>query len=94
MNDFEKDFEKSEELAVFDEVQYSVKEIEELLEKGEYRAFRSLISELPSADIAEIMCEVPKDRHAMFFRLLPKDTAVSAVPLTVRWNASAGLSPR
>ena len=75
MNEFEKDFDEAYELAVFDEVEYSPEKFIKLIEEREYKTFRDVISEIPSADIAEIMCDIPRDKFAIFFRLLPKDMA-------------------
>ena len=75
MNEFEKDFNEINELAIFEEKEYSAEKFVELIENREYKAFRELIEEIPSADIAEIMYDVPREKYAIFFRLLPKDTA-------------------
>ncbi len=75
MNEFERNFEVESELFVLSETKYSGKYFAELLENGEYRAFREEIVEIPAADIAEIMYDVPKNKYAIFFRLLPKDLA-------------------
>ena len=75
MNEFEKSYDEVRELAVFEEVEYSAEKFVELIEKKEYKIFRETIAEIPSADIAEIMYEVPREKYAVFFRLLPKDTA-------------------
>ncbi len=73
MNDFEMNYEN--ELAVFDEVEYNPETFVKLIEDREYKAFREMVLEIPAADIAEIMYGVPKDKYAIFFRLLPKDLA-------------------
>ena len=75
MNEFEKDFNEINELAIFEEKEYSAEKFVELIENRDYKAFRELIEEIPSADIAEIMYDVPREKYAIFFRLLPKDTA-------------------
>lgn len=75
MNELEQDFNEINELAIFEEKEYSAEKFVELIENREYKAFRELIEEIPSADIAEIMYDVPREKYAIFFRLLPKDTA-------------------
>lgn len=75
MNDFRNDFEERHELAVFEEREYYAEKFVELIEKREYKSFREMIDGIPSADIAEMMYNVPRDKYAVFFRLLPKDTA-------------------
>ena len=75
MNEFEMNLDVSGELAVFDEIKYSQKSFIKLIDEREYKTFRATVSEIPSADIAEIMSEIPKEKYAIFFRLLPKDTA-------------------
>ena len=78
MNENKTFFDASDELAVFLEESNFKERFLELIEKHEYRTFREEIAELPAADIAEIIAEVPKERHAIFFRLLPKDSAAEA----------------
>ena len=68
-------FDESYDVAVFDEVEYSAESFLKLIDEREYKAFREKVAEIPSADIAELMYDIPKDKYAVFFRLLPKDTA-------------------
>jgi Mg/Co/Ni transporter MgtE len=75
MDEFKNDFEEINELAVFEEAEYSSENFVELIEKREFKTFRETIAAIPAADIAEILYGVPKEKHAVFFRLLPKDTA-------------------
>ena len=71
MNEFEMNLDVSGELAVFDEIKYSQESFIKLIDEREYKTFRATVSEIPSADIAEIMSEIPKEKYAIFFRLLP-----------------------
>jgi len=66
MNENKTFFDASDELAVFLEESNFKERFLELIEKHEYRTFREEIAELPAADIAEIIAEVPKERHAIF----------------------------
>ncbi len=49
--------------------------ITELLKNRQFSELKGIISELNPADLALIMLELPSDRIAIFFRLLPKDLA-------------------
>ena len=75
MNEFEKNFDEVHELAVFEKLEYSALDFVQLIENKDYKGFRETIAEIPSADIAEMMYDVPSEKYAVFFRLLPKDTA-------------------
>jgi len=89
MDELNRIFGENEELAVFDEVKYSANPFLEYIEKKEYKAFREAIAEIPSADVAELMHEIPTDKHAIFFRLLPKDQAAEVfVYMDADWQIS------
>ena len=75
MDELKENFDEVHELAVFEEVEYSAEKFVELIEKREYKTFRETIAAIPAADIAEILYDVPKEKYAVFFRLLPKDAA-------------------
>ena len=50
-------------------------DIKELLAKREFAAAKSMISNMNGADIALIMAELPEEKVAVLFRLMPKDLA-------------------
>ena len=75
MDELKETFDEVHELAVFEEVEYSAEKFVELIEKREYKTFRETIAAIPAADIAEILYDVPKEKYAVFFRLLTKDAA-------------------
>lgn len=50
-------------------------EILRLLNEKDFSHLKNIISEMNPADIALIMSDLPKNRVAIFFRLLPKDLA-------------------
>ena len=55
-----------------------ITEITEMLEKKEYKALRSTLSELQPADIAELFGELPTDDITVLFRVLPKELAAES----------------
>ena len=55
-----------------------ITEITEMLEKKEYKALRSTLSELQPADIAELFGELPTDDLTVLFRVLPKELAAES----------------
>ena len=55
-----------------------ITEITEMLEKKEYKALRSTLSELQPADIAEFFGELPTDDITVLFRVLPKELAAES----------------
>ena len=52
-----------------------ITEIPQLLTNREFQKLKSIISEMNGADLAIIMTDLPENRIAIFFRLLPKDLA-------------------
>ncbi len=66
----------TEELAVTTgESKIDLEAFEVLLSAGKLRELKNELSALASADIAEIITELPNEYHAKLYRLLPKDTA-------------------
>jgi magnesium transporter len=47
-------------------------EIKELIEKREFSVLKEVFSEWASADLAELISELPEDEQVIIFRLLPK----------------------
>ncbi len=65
-----------EELAVTNNESFkNIDEILELLENANYRELKDELYEMPSADIAEIMSEIPERCYPKLYRLLSKDAA-------------------
>ncbi len=52
-----------------------IDEIPRLLSDREFQKLKTIISEIPAADLALIMEDLPENKIAVFFRLLPKDLA-------------------
>jgi len=50
--------------------------LQSLLEAGNYDAVRSFLIPMQSADVAEVIDELPETYQAVAFRLLPKDEAI------------------
>jgi magnesium transporter len=46
-----------------------------MIDGKRYSDFKGTLAYIPSADIAELFCGVPKEYYAPFYRLLPKETA-------------------
>ena len=52
-----------------------IKELLHLVETKQYSKFRSVISDIPSADVADFFDKMPKEYYVPFYRLLPKKNA-------------------
>lgn len=57
------------------EKDYNYEELQELLERKDYRSLRAALAEENEVDIADFIEEVPKDRAVVVFRSLPKELA-------------------
>jgi magnesium transporter len=50
-------------------------EIQGLIESRDFAGLRELFSEMPPADVAEIILDLPEDEQVIIFRILPHDLA-------------------
>ena len=46
-------------------------EIQSLIEARDFTALREIFSEMPPADVAEIILDLPEDEQVIIFRVLP-----------------------
>ena len=52
-----------------------IPEIQGMIEARNFTALRELFSEMPPADVAEIILDLPEDERVIIFRILPHDLA-------------------
>ena len=55
--------------------EFSIESAMELLEQKKYAVLRTMLSDVPAADIAEMYEEIPQNQFAILFRMLPKELA-------------------